>query len=94
MDHIHRATNGGFVHPWRFDVCLYWLLATSVRWFPAFDPRLASNVIAIDLFQEGVAIILRVTRDDSWLAEEVANTYSRLTLGCLVSIVREFLTCQ
>ena len=23
----------------------------------------------IDLFQEGVAIILRVTRDDSWLAE-------------------------
>ena len=48
----------------------------------------------IDLFQEGVAIILRVTRDDSWLAEAVANTYRRLTLGCLVSIVREFLTCQ
>ena len=48
----------------------------------------------IDLFQEGVAIILRVTRDDSWLAETVANTYTRLTLGCLVSIAREFLTCQ
>ena len=49
---------------------------------------------AIDLFQEGVAMILRVTRDDSWLARAVANTYSKLTLGCLVSIIREFWTCQ
>ena len=51
-------------------------------------------LLGIDLFQEGVAIILRVMRDDSWLAEAVANTYSRLTLGCLASIVRDLLTCQ
>ena len=49
---------------------------------------------SIDLFQEGVAIILRVTRDNSWLAKAIANTYIRLTLGCLVSIVCELLTCQ
>ena len=49
---------------------------------------------SIDLFQEGVAIILCVTRDDSRLAEAVANTNSTLTLGCLDSIVRDFLTCQ
>ena len=48
----------------------------------------------IDLLQEGVAIILRVTRDDSWLAKTIANAYNRLTLGCLVSIVRDFWTCQ
>ena len=35
-----------------------------------------------------------MTRNGSRLAEAVANTYSRLTLGCLVSIVREFWTCQ
>ena len=48
----------------------------------------------IDFFQEGVAIILRVMHDDPWLVNAVANTYSRLTLGCLASIVRDFLTCQ
>ena len=50
--------------------------------------------VRIDLFQKGVAIILRVTRDDSWLAKAVANTYSILTLGFLVSIVCEFWKCQ
>ena len=43
--------------------------------------------VEIGLFSEGMAIILRVTRIDSWLAKAVANTYCRLTLGCLVSIV-------
>ena len=52
------------------------------------------NDVPIDLFHEGVTIIFRVTRDDSWLAKAITNTYSRLTLGFLVSIVREFLTCQ
>ena len=35
----------------------------------------------MDPVQEGVAVILRVTRDDSWLAKGVATTYSTLTLG-------------
>ena len=29
--------------------------------------------VFINIFQEGVAIIFRVTRDDSWLAKAVAN---------------------
>ena len=40
-----------------------------------------SEPIVATLFQEGVAILLRVTRDDSWLTKAVANTYSRLNVS-------------
>ena len=45
-------------------------------------------------FHEGVAIVWGLTRDDSRLVKAVANTYVRLTVGYLPSIVREFWTCQ
>ena len=58
------------------------------------SPGLKFSYSYIDLSQEGVAITLRVTRDDSWLAKAIVNTYNRLTSDCLVAIVRDFLTCQ
>ena len=72
-----------------------WATSGSCVWFNRNSANLINcQVLHIDLFQEGVAIILRVTRDDSWLAKAISNAYSRLTLGCLVSIVCDFFTYQ
>ena len=45
-------------------------------------------------FHEGVAEVWGLTRDDSQLSKVVANTNSRLCVGCWTGIAREFWTCQ
>ena len=51
-----------------------------------------SSASPIDLFSRGCGN--HFTCDAWWLMVGQRGSISRLTLGCLVSIVRDFLTCQ